>query len=70
MLIFQGLETFCDTIEECWDHDAEARLSAGCVEERLMTLRKAIVTSEPTSETPAVVVVPDPGSSPIKESSI
>ncbi|XP_064644374.1 activin receptor type-2A-like [Lineus longissimus] len=65
-----GLESFCDTIEECWDHDAEARLSAGCVEERLNALRKTTMTLEPTSETPMVVVVPNPGSSPIKESSI
>jgi len=28
----------CETVEECWDHDAEARLSAGCVEERLINL--------------------------------
>lgn len=28
----------CDTIEECWDHDPEARLSAGCVQERLSQL--------------------------------
>ncbi|KAI8497192.1 Activin receptor type-2A [Branchiostoma belcheri] len=26
----QGLEILCETIEECWDHDAEARLSASC----------------------------------------
>lgn len=26
----------CDTVEECWDHDAEARLSASCVMERVM----------------------------------
>lgn len=25
----------CDTIEECWDHDAEARLTASCVIERV-----------------------------------
>lgn len=25
----------CDTMEECWDHDAEARLSASCVMERV-----------------------------------
>jgi len=25
----------CDTMEECWDHDAEARLSASCVVERV-----------------------------------
>ncbi|KAF4087877.1 hypothetical protein AMELA_G00076300 [Ameiurus melas] len=35
-----GLEQLCETIEECWDHDAEARLSAGCVEERLSQIRR------------------------------
>lgn len=25
----------CDTIEECWDNDAEARLTASCVVERI-----------------------------------
>lgn len=31
-----GLAAMCDTMEECWDHDAEARLSASCVMERIM----------------------------------
>lgn len=31
----QGLNSICDTMEECWDHDAEARLSASCVVERI-----------------------------------
>ncbi|KAG5450143.1 Activin receptor type-2B [Clonorchis sinensis] len=30
--------TLWETTEECWDQDAEARLSAGCVAERLATL--------------------------------
>lgn len=30
----------CDTMEECWDHDAEARLSASCVMERAMLQMK------------------------------
>lgn len=30
-----GLSQICDTIEECWDHDAEARLSSSCVMERV-----------------------------------
>ncbi|KAK6644413.1 hypothetical protein RUM43_000680 [Polyplax serrata] len=30
-----GLSALCDTMEECWDHDAEARLSASCVMERV-----------------------------------
>lgn len=31
----------CETVEECWDHDAEARLSAGCVEERVVQIARA-----------------------------
>lgn len=30
-----GLNALCDTMEECWDHDAEARLSSSCVMERV-----------------------------------
>ncbi|XP_066257083.1 activin receptor type-2A [Euwallacea similis] len=30
-----GLAVLCDTMEECWDHDPEARLSASCVVERI-----------------------------------
>jgi hypothetical protein len=33
-----GLSQFCRTIEDCWEQDAEARLSASCVEERLLPL--------------------------------
>ncbi|KAF7266890.1 hypothetical protein GWI33_019819 [Rhynchophorus ferrugineus] len=35
-----GLAAMCDTMEECWDHDAEARLSASCVMERVMVQTK------------------------------
>ncbi|KAG5682935.1 hypothetical protein PVAND_012253 [Polypedilum vanderplanki] len=30
-----GLSAIIDTIEECWDHDAEARLSSSCIMERI-----------------------------------
>uniref|UniRef100_A0A3B3BNG7 Serine/threonine-protein kinase receptor n=1 Tax=Oryzias melastigma TaxID=30732 RepID=A0A3B3BNG7_ORYME len=30
----QGIQTVCASIEECWDHDPEARLTAHCVAER------------------------------------
>lgn len=30
----------CDTLEECWDHDAEARLTASCVIERIAQLSR------------------------------
>ncbi|RVE67122.1 hypothetical protein OJAV_G00114910 [Oryzias javanicus] len=29
-----GIQTVCGSIEECWDHDPEARLTAHCVAER------------------------------------
>ncbi|XP_068153576.1 activin receptor type-2A [Drosophila tropicalis] len=35
-----GLNIFCDTMEECWDHDAEARLSSSCVMERFSQMNK------------------------------
>ncbi|XP_049797443.1 activin receptor type-2A [Schistocerca nitens] len=42
-----GMAVLCDTIEECWDHDAEARLSASCVVERLsMQARSMSCTKE------------------------
>ncbi|KPP62783.1 hypothetical protein Z043_119012 [Scleropages formosus] len=44
----QGLDQMCETIEECWDHDAEARLSAGCVEERIAQISRQ--TNGPTSD--------------------
>jgi hypothetical protein len=34
------MAAMCDTIEECWDHDAEARLSASCVMERAMMQKR------------------------------
>jgi len=34
-----GLSILCETIEECWDHDAEARLSSSCVVERLQHMK-------------------------------
>ncbi|XP_022256722.1 activin receptor type-2A-like [Limulus polyphemus] len=37
-----GMAALCSTIEECWDHDAEARLSASCVQERITLLYKSV----------------------------
>ena len=34
-----GMSILCDTIDECWDHDTEARLSASCVMERVRDFR-------------------------------
>uniref|UniRef100_A0A8C5FQ62 Serine/threonine-protein kinase receptor n=1 Tax=Gadus morhua TaxID=8049 RepID=A0A8C5FQ62_GADMO len=49
-----GLSLMCETIEECWDHDAEARLSAGCVEERIGQISRTI--SGTTSDRPVSIV--------------
>ncbi|KAL8618445.1 hypothetical protein ACOMHN_049862 [Nucella lapillus] len=38
----QGMASLVSTVEECWDQDAEARLSAGCVQERAATLSRSI----------------------------
>lgn len=50
----QGLSQMCETIEECWDHDAEARLSAGCVEERISQIARTV--SSTTSDSPGSIV--------------
>ncbi|XP_060063193.1 bone morphogenetic protein receptor type-2-like [Ylistrum balloti] len=34
----QAIRALKETIEDCWDHDAEARLTAMCVEERISDL--------------------------------
>ncbi|XP_034429254.1 LOW QUALITY PROTEIN: TGF-beta receptor type-2 [Hippoglossus hippoglossus] len=36
----QGMNVFCSTITECWDHDPEARLTADCVVERFNALQE------------------------------
>ncbi|XP_068103229.1 TGF-beta receptor type-2-like isoform X2 [Hyperolius riggenbachi] len=35
-----GMNFLCDTIEECWDHDPEARLTAHCVAERFLYMEQ------------------------------
>lgn len=44
-----GLSILCDTVEECWDHDAEARLSASCVVERLQMMKQAMLDNSQQS---------------------
>lgn len=36
------MASIISTLEECWDQDAEARLSAGCVRERFGHLTRSI----------------------------
>ena len=35
-----GIKALCNTIVECWDQDAEARVSASCVMERIQAIQK------------------------------
>ncbi|XP_068604402.1 activin receptor type-2B-like [Brachionichthys hirsutus] len=67
-----GLAQVCETAEECWDHDAEARLSAGCVEERIAQARRLIAppTSDLMVSTPTPVPMVTNVDLPPKESSI
>ncbi|KAL3836015.1 hypothetical protein ACJMK2_021468 [Sinanodonta woodiana] len=50
-----GLEGVISTMEECWDHDAEARLSAGCVQERIMQLSRNVNISQSNQQTPLIM---------------
>ncbi|KAK3729457.1 hypothetical protein RRG08_010113 [Elysia crispata] len=43
-----GLYGLVPTVEECWDQDAEARLSAGCVQERIRQLARTINSQQQT----------------------
>ncbi|XP_060937076.1 TGF-beta receptor type-2-like [Limanda limanda] len=38
----QGVAVICATINECWDHDPEARLTAHCVAERISIMEDEI----------------------------
>lgn len=52
-----GLSMLCETIEECWDHEAEARLSAGCVEERVLQVQRLASISAPDDIVTVVTMV-------------
>ncbi|KAL1254935.1 hypothetical protein QQF64_012996 [Cirrhinus molitorella] len=38
-----GIQLLSSTIEECWDHDPEARLTAQCVVERFGEISNAVI---------------------------
>ena len=52
------MRSLTETIEECWDHDPEARLSAGCVKERLARLLTQ-TTSQTVVALPQVAPLPN-----------
>lgn len=67
--VSQGLAMLCETIEECWDHEAEARLSAGCVEERVVQMQRQTSISAPEEIVTVVTMVTNVDYPP-KESSL
>ncbi|KAJ8255459.1 hypothetical protein COCON_G00193230 [Conger conger] len=64
-----GLSMLCETVEECWDHEAEARLSAGCVEERMVQMQRQTSTVAPDDVLTVVTMVTNLDFPP-KESSL
>ncbi|KAF0026988.1 hypothetical protein F2P81_021725 [Scophthalmus maximus] len=64
-----GLASLCETVEECWDHEAEARLSAGCVEERVVQLQRQTSVTVPEEIVTVVTMVTNMDYPP-KESSL
>lgn len=42
----QGIQMVCASIEECWDHDPEARLTAQCVAERFSDMEELDTLSQ------------------------
>ncbi|XP_019123596.1 activin receptor type-2A isoform X3 [Larimichthys crocea] len=64
-----GLSVLCETIEECWDHEAEARLSAGCVEERVVQMQRQTSVTPPEEIVTVVTMVTNVDYPP-KESSL
>ncbi|XP_043233949.1 activin receptor type-2B-like [Amphibalanus amphitrite] len=55
--LHQGLEVLCETAEDCWDNDAEARVSASCVLERMGALRHQQAAGAPALRSPSVPTV-------------
>lgn len=68
-LLPQGLALLCETIEDCWDHEAEARLSAGCVEERIGQMQRQAPVIGPEEIVTVVTMVTNVDLPP-KESSL
>uniref|UniRef100_A0A673IIS2 TGF-beta receptor type-2 n=1 Tax=Sinocyclocheilus rhinocerous TaxID=307959 RepID=A0A673IIS2_9TELE len=40
-----GVQLLSSSIEECWDHDPEARLTAQCIVERISEISSAVISS-------------------------
>ena len=68
-LFFQGMALVSQTVEECWDPDAEARLTAECVHERLTHFFSYSYNSDP-EQSSAITPLINNTSAPSLESSV
>lgn len=50
-LLSQAVRSLKETMEDCWDQDAEARLTAQCAEERMAELLLIWERNKPVSPT-------------------
>ncbi|KAK2830545.1 hypothetical protein Q5P01_018476 [Channa striata] len=60
--IHRGIQIVCASIEECWDHDPEARLTAQCIAERfddMEYLDKLSERSDSEEKIPEEIIVVD-----------
>lgn len=55
LISLQGMSNLLQTIEECWDQDAEARLTAQCVAERMTHCQMMPLLG--TEQMPAITTV-------------
>lgn len=58
----QGIQLVCGSIDECWDHDPEARLTAQCVAERFADMEyldKLSERSDSEEKIPEEIIVVD-----------
>ena len=55
LISLQGMSNLLQTIEECWDQDAEARLTAQCVAERMAHCQMTPFSG--TEQMPAITTV-------------
>ena len=66
----QGIAAICGTIEECWDHDPEARLTAHCMAERLAVVEDEMDTLSSRSTSSSEEKVPGEEEEELKVSAV
>lgn len=65
-----NMDLLCTTMEECWDPEADARLSAKCVEERFIHMISTNIISTSEASTPSIVIMSTGQEIPSKETNI